>query len=137
MAIPLSQAAEALNVSTSTLDRWIRSGAPVSRRGGRGRGRCTLVDPQAIQAWRGLPAATDNTALRVFADQIPEIVAGAAFTAFMETTGPHKRAAAGVLAGTWFLVVTALHDHMRKQGVEIPEVKALPDKISHLRGILG
>lgn len=50
--VPIAQAAQALDVSSITLRRWIAQGCPVARRGGRGRGRATLVDVQAVRAWR-------------------------------------------------------------------------------------
>lgn len=57
-ALAIPDAASELGVSTCTLRRWIAAGCPVARRGGRGRGRLTMVDPERVRAWR----AGDNLA---------------------------------------------------------------------------
>lgn len=49
--MPLKEAAGELGVSSITLRRWIAQGAPVARRGGRGRGNATLIVPDAVKAW--------------------------------------------------------------------------------------
>lgn len=49
---PIAQAAQALGVSSITLRRWIAQGAPVAKRGSRGRGHSTLVIPAAVLAWK-------------------------------------------------------------------------------------
>ena len=52
-ALPMDAAAEQLGTTRRTLERWIREGAPVVRRGARGRGRRTLVNPAAIRSSTG------------------------------------------------------------------------------------
>ena len=50
-ALPLADAARELNVCRRTLERWVSEGCPTVRRGSRGRGRATLIDPAAAQQW--------------------------------------------------------------------------------------
>lgn len=135
-AEPLPAAAAELGITSRTLRRWISEGAPVSRRGQRGRGCVTLVDPAAISAWRSGTRAPD-AALRAFAARIPEILADAAMQTFMAVQGAHKRPSADVLAAAWYLGVTRLLDALRAEGVEVedPTDATLPEKIGHLRAI--
>lgn len=55
--LPINDAALRLGVHRRTLTSWIEHGAPVVRQGRPGRGKPTLVDPDAVRAWRGQPAA--------------------------------------------------------------------------------
>lgn len=135
--LPVQDAARALGVTVRTLRRDLAAGAPVVRRGGRGRGRAALVDVAAIEAWRrcrSQAAATDDV-LRVIAAEIPEILAAACHTAFVTIDGPHKRQAAGILAGAWYLASVAVLDHLRRIDPTLPDVTAVPEKIDRLRRI--
>lgn len=131
--VPLTAAARKLNVSVPTLRRWMADGAPVARRGRRGRGGAALLDVAAIEAWRGTGAATDL--LHVLAAEVPELVAGAVEEAFRAATGPHKRAFAGHLALAWFEVTSRLLDRLRRDVPEIPELATVPERIERLRQI--
>lgn len=131
-ALPLLAAAGELGISEPTLRRWIARGAPVAKRGRRGRGCETLVEVAAIAAWRG--ARPDE--LRALAGEIPELVSDACWEAFLLVEGPHRTAAAGVLAGTWYVVTTSLLDRLRAAGLKLEE-PAIPEKIDHLRAIFG
>lgn len=126
----IEAAALELGISEPTLRRWIAAGAPVARRGRRGRGDATLIDPDAIAAWRG--ARPDE--LRVLAGEIPELVAEACWSAFMLVEGPHRTACAGVLAGAWYVVTVALLDRLRRSGLDLAD-PAIPGKIAQLRAI--
>jgi hypothetical protein len=132
-ALPLRDAARELGVSARQLERDVAAGAPVARRGGRGRGRVTLVDPAAIAAWRSAGAPTAG--LLALSAELPELVANAVDDAFRQTEGPHKAATAGAMAGTWYLVTTAILDRLRREMAEVPELSAVPDKIDRLRRI--
>lgn len=112
--------------------RWIGDGAPVARRGGRGRGRSTLVDVAALSAWRS-GHAEDYP--HILAGEVSEIVAAAMYEAFVAIEGPHKRAAAGVLAGAWYLATSALLDRLRQDATDVPELRAQPEKVLMLRSI--
>lgn len=121
--LPIRQAARALSASESTLHRWIAAGAPVARRGRRGRGHVTLIDPAAIEAWRAAKAGADDVdaALRSLAGALPELLADAAFEAFR--LAPDKRGAAWTAAAAWQLSIDAIHDHLQidKPCTELPE----------------
>ncbi len=126
-------AALELAVSETTLRRWIARGAPVARRGRRGRGGHALVDVGAIAAWRGSGCSTD--ALRVFAAEVPELVADAVDASFRAIRGPSKRELAGALAASWYWVTTALLDRLRRDCADIGDVAAVPESVERLRQI--
>lgn len=128
----MPEAAAALDIHPATLRRWIDAGAPVARRGGRGRGKRTLIDVPAVQAWRGQRASD-----LVFASEIPELLAEAAWTAFRLTEGNDKARIAGVLVGTWTVATTTLLDHLRERDSEIPALAVTPEKIERLRAIFS
>lgn len=134
-ALPLPQAAAELRVSPRTLRRWLRQGAPTVARGRRGRGGRALVDPRAIAAWRLSCEAVEHADLEVFAAELPELVADAMLEAFREVDGPHKRAAAGVLAGAWYVVTVRALDRLRRDVPELRDPEVLPAQIGHLRTI--
>lgn len=132
-ALPLPAAARALGVSERQLRRFLRDGAPVARRGGRGRGRATLIDVEAVRAWRARP----DDRLRQFAGEVPELVAEAAEEAFQLVEGPQKRAAAGILAGAWYVTTTRLLGRLRGDLPDLQDPSAIPPPIERLREIAG
>lgn len=134
MTVSVPQAARELGLSVRTVRRAIANGAPVVRRGGRGRGRATLVDVDALKAWR--EGTADGRLLAVAAD-VPALVAGAMFDVFIQLEGPHKRAAAGALAGAGYLATVAVLDRLRADVHDVPEIYALPEKLDRLRLISG
>lgn len=138
MAVDLAVAARELGVAPETVRRWVAAGAPAARRGARGRGRRTLVDPAALAAWRRSCAAEGSNreldAHRLAAD-LPNAIADAVDAAFRLAEGPHKRASAGLLAAAWFLSSTAVLDRLRELEPDVAELAVLPEKIRHLRGI--
>lgn len=136
-AVPLPAAARDLGVSVPTLRRWLRQGAPQARRGRRGRGGYALVDPRALAAWRASGKASDDAAIIALASEVPELVADAVADAFRQTEGPHKRACAGTLAATWYVVTVALMDRLRRDVPELRDPDTVPREIDHLRSIFG
>jgi hypothetical protein len=131
-ALTLPAAAEALGISSRALRRMIDNDAPVARAGGRGRGNSTLVDPDAIRAWidsSSLAPAHDSS-FKAFASRIPEIIAHAMWDVFVDTEGPHKRAAARTLIAAWYLATAELMD-----AAGAPELSVMPEKIDRLRAI--
>jgi|SRR5690606_20728165 len=135
-ARPLPEAARALGVSTPTLKRWIRQGAPVARRGRRGRGCRTLIDPEAIRAWRQAQDADHaqvEAALRALAGCIPQVLADAVEEAFR--LAPDKRGAAWTACAAWQLSVVAVLDHLRACGADISDPDTIPESIERLRKI--
>jgi len=131
--VPVHAAARELGCSATTLRRWVRAGAPVARRGRRGRGCTTLVDPAAVSAWRKAQAGEE--ALRRLAGEMPELLADAMEEAFRLVEGPTKRQSAGVIAGCWYMATSTILDRMREEIPDLPEVNSTPDKITKLRSI--
>lgn len=135
-ALPIPAAAAALGVSVPTLKRWIGQGAPVARRGRRGRGCRTLLDPEAIRAWRQAQDADHaqvEAVLRALAGRIPELLADAAAEAFR--LAPDKRGAAWTACAAWQLSLAAVLDHLRECGADISDPDAIPESIERLRKI--
>lgn len=127
-AMPVATAARALGVSESTLRRKIRAGCPVARRGGRGRGKRTLIDPDAVRAWE---AGGGDAALRELAGRIPEALGDAMFEAFRRA--PDKRNGAWIAAYGWQLAVYAIHDEIGERIAEDLPTPAVPETIDRLK----
>jgi hypothetical protein len=137
-AVTLRDAARALGLSVRVLHRDLSAGAPVVRRGARGRGRSTLIDVEAFAAWRrARDVARPDDRLLVLAADVPNVIADAMHAAFLEVDGPHKRACAGALAGAGYMAIVATLDRMRADAERVPELATLPQKIEHLRSIFG
>lgn len=135
-AVPIDTAAEALGVSKTTLRRWVAAGAPVAHRGGRGRGRSTLVDIAAVQAWRRQGEDARADLARVLACEMSELVGEAVSEAFR--LAPDKRDARGaawVACAAWQHVVSALMDRLRMENAELPDVETVPESMERLRKI--
>ena len=129
-AVPIRDAASELGTSVSTVSRWIKRGAPVARRGRRGRGGQTLVDVPAMIAWR-----RSGLDLRGVAAGLPDVLAAAIERAWSETEGWQRQQLAGVFAATWYVVTCAVLDHLRAADPSIPEVSVVPEPIEFLRRI--
>lgn len=131
-ALPLNLAALELGVSAIQLRRMIRAGAPVARRGARGRGRATLVDPAAVQAWR----ASQRVALAAAAAELPDVLADALADALERAEGLPKQRTAGLLAFAWYLAATRCMDHLREFDPAVGDVTdPLPAAVERLRKI--
>jgi hypothetical protein len=135
-ALPIKAAAERLDVAPGTLKRWIREGCPTARRGRRGRGCATLVDPVAVAAWRSADGGGHDLLIALAGD-LPELVADAVWQVQAVTDGPHRDAVAGALAACWYQVTLAIADRIRQDAPDAPEPSALPEKIERLRSIFG
>jgi hypothetical protein len=136
--VTLKQAAIELDCDERTLSRDIAAGAPVLTKGRRGRGRSTLVSVEAIAAWRRARSAPQASDLMlVFAAEIPELLAGAMYDAFIAIEGPHKRPCADVLAGAWFRASNALLNRLRETSPAVPFDLPQPEKIVMLCRIFG
>lgn len=131
-ARPLPEAARALGVSDSTLRRWVRDGAPVARRGRRGRGCRALVDPMAVLAWREGERGDVDATLRELAGRLPELIGDAMAEA--ARLAPDKRGAAWVAVAGWQLVLGAILDHLGEHVPDLPEPE-VPEQIERLRKI--
>ena len=69
-AVSLSAAARELGISESTARRDVRSGAPVVRTGGAGRGHGAMVDLDKYRAWHA-----SNQAVEAPASEVSERIA--------------------------------------------------------------
>ena len=94
-AVPLSACAAELGLSVRQLRYAVRQGAPVARRGHKGRGGATLVVPAAISAW--MQERGDYTAVQArwkIAREFERTLAESLVLLVRNEDGPHKRALA-------------------------------------------
>lgn len=129
--LELGPAAEALGVAPSTLRRWTRQGAPVARRGRRGRGGAARYDVDAIRRWQRL----QRSDVAIAAVDLPRVIADAVCRLYVDLEGPHKRPCAGFAAGVWYAVSVAALDHLRAHAADVGDIEALPENIRRLRAI--
>lgn len=139
-ALPMVDAARELGISSSTLRRWVeKDGAPVASRGRRGRGKATLIYPDAIRRWRA--ATGREQALIELGAALPELIARAMSEAFKQMaercqTGGERRRVAAALAVGWFQATAATLDHLHRLHPAIaPDPRTLPQAIARLREI--
>jgi hypothetical protein len=130
--IPIEIAARALGISVRQVERDIAAGAPVVRRGGRGRGNATLINLQAFADWR---RSGPDYRVRALAVELPEIIASAMYEAFVATHGPHKLSCAGVLSRAGYLASVAVVDRLRRDIPDLRELSGVPEKCDTLRRI--
>ncbi|WP_225783684.1 MerR family transcriptional regulator [Xenophilus sp. Marseille-Q4582] len=130
--MPLADAARELGVAPVTLKRWRKLGCPCVP-GRRGRGHAALYDPDAIRTWRA--AHGREAAMLEIAAAAPGVLADATLDAFNQIDAPDKRRQAGLLAGTWYVLTTALLDHLRTTCAEVPELAGVPGPVERLRKI--
>jgi hypothetical protein len=131
--LPLADAARELEVSEGTVRRWLAAGAPAARRGGRGRGRRTLIDPEAVRAWRRQGDDARADLAQALASELPEMVASACVDAYR--LAPDKRGAAFAAVATWQLVTGALVDRLRVEAPALSDPAVIPEAIERLRKI--
>lgn len=132
-ALPVPQAAAALDLSVVQLRRLLRQGAPVARRGARGRGRATLVDVQAVRAWR----ASQHVTLAAASAAIPDVLADALAGSLEQSDGLPKQRLAAVMAGVWYAASVAVLDHLRRFDPGVADVTARPLAVERLLKIAG
>lgn len=130
-ALPLADAAHALEVSESTLQRWIAAGAPIARRGYRGRGRRTLIEVEAVRAWRRQGDDDRADYARALAGQLPGLIGDACAEALR--LAPDKRDGAWIVVCVWQLVTGALLDSLRTDAADLPEPTVVPEAIERIR----
>jgi hypothetical protein len=131
--LPIDAAARELGVAPVTLKRWRRLGCPCVP-GRRGRGHATLYDVDAVRTWRQTNGR--EAALLEIATAAPGVLADATLDAFTQIVdAPDKRRQAGLLAATWYVLTTALLDHLRTTCAEVPELAGVPEPVERLRKI--
>lgn len=119
--VKLADAAPALNMKLGTLRRLIREGMPTVRRASArgGRGSTTLLHVPTARAWlaaKQRPAQPVEALLLTLASELPAVVAAALDDASRLCDGPHKRDLLRLMPAIWFLVSTALRDHLNEHG---------------------
>lgn len=131
--LPIAQAARAMGERPGTVRRWVREGCPVTRRGARGRGRATELDPDEVRRWRQADAR--EAVVLELAGHLPEMLAVATAESWRLATGIDKRRLAGVLCALWYLCSTAILDRLREQCPSVPDLTRLPERIEALQKI--
>ena len=123
----LREAAAALGSSEASLRRWCDQGAPIARRGRRGKGGAALYDVNALKAWRdgdrGVEPASEFLAL----------LGSVLWAQFLATSGPHKRAIASDFAAAWYRMRWELEDRGSSTGaapIEIERLRLIAQKMS-------
>lgn len=132
-ALTIPDAARALGVSVSSMRRMVENGAPVARRGGRGRGRATLIDLAALRAWQRPSGRL--VAPVVLARTLPTAISAALATAYRDLDRNDKRALAGIFAAAWYVATCAALDELRALDPAVPELDDVPEEIARLRKI--
>jgi hypothetical protein len=135
-AVTVHDCARELGESPKAVRRWISAGCPVASRGGRGRGRSTLLDVDAVRQWRS--AGPHVALLLSLAGAIPELIADAIVESLRLTDidGFDKRKLAGPFAGAWYRCTTGVLDRLRAHCATVPDVgQTFPEKIEALRKI--
>lgn len=124
--MPVDAAARVLGVPVGTVRRWIRDGAPVARRGRRGRGHAVLVDPEAVTRWR--EAVEQGECAAVLAElehAIPSLVADAALQVLAAApptgTGAERRLLHAAVDATARAIADALNRKLHKS-IEIGRI---------------
>ncbi len=145
VALTIEQAAAALDLPPSTVRYWIdRRGCPTVRRGGRGRGRATLVDVAAVRRWmagRDQPTAptaptSEHDLALMYAAELPDLLARTVYAAYCRIDSPHKRQLAASVAVAWYETASQELDRLRQQHPDIPHVTSLPKAINKLKSIV-
>lgn len=134
-ALPLTLAARELGVSSSTLRRWIRAGAPLARRGRRGRGRAALVSVEAVASWRASYAVAERPGVSVIPDfsAVPDILGDTISEILDRADGLPKQRIARMLCELWYVSAFRVMDHLREIDPATPDVSAVPLSIERLR----
>lgn len=119
--VTLADAAVALGLKLGTLRRLIGEGLPVVRRADAkgGRGSTTWLHVPTCRQWlaaRQQPGQPVEALLLQLAAELPAVVAAGLDDAARLCDGPHKRDLLRVLPGVWWLVATAVRDHLVEHG---------------------
>lgn len=131
--LPIGSAAKELHVSVSTLRRMIAQGAPVAKRGGRGRGKQALIDPKAIEAW--LDSCDGEAALYAFSCRVPELLADAIAEAYK--VAPNKQDVPFLLCWVWQSAVIEILDYLKTKSPEINTDPEIPESIARIRKLVS
>jgi len=126
--LALREAAAALDTSEASIRRWVDQGAPIARRGRRGKGGAALYDVDALKAWRGGDRGTATPDCDFL-----ELLGAVLWAQFLATSGPHKRAIASDLAAAWHRMRWELEDRGSSAGaapIEVERLRLIAQKMS-------
>lgn len=134
MAAPvrIADAAEALGIGPKRLRRLLRTGAPVVRKGRKGRGGATLVDVDAIRQWIAARDRVDERIPCELAASYPQDLADTLNEAWQRAEGIDKNKLAGVLAATWELATIHHLARLRTYVPDLPDHSDLPESIAQM-----
>lgn len=119
--VKLADAVDALGLPLGKLRRLVKEGLPTVRRADArgGRGSTTLLHLPTVRAWlaaRQQPGQPTEALLLTLAGELPHVIGAALDDAARLCDGPHKHALLRTMPGVWWLVATALRDHLTEHG---------------------
>lgn len=119
------------------LQRAIAQGAPVVRRGGKGRGHSTLLDPSAVADWLNRRGTFTQEHHLQLARGLIAAVAEATALRFRAASGPHKLALARELVAQFFDAAQAIREQLGLPPLEPADVPAEIRKMARVGDIFG
>jgi hypothetical protein len=132
-ALTVTACAARLGLSQRQLRYAIAQGAPIVRRGRKGRGdSATLVDPQALSDW--LAAERDRgeeAPRRKLAAELIHAVADTTVLQFRMESGPHKAALLTSLIANFYATAGAIREQLGLpplEAADVPEVIGQMDR---------
>jgi hypothetical protein len=132
--LTIRECAAALRLSPKQVKYAVANGAPVIRRGTKGRGQPTLVDQVAIAAWlkeRGRSTQDDQWRR---ARRLTQSAAEVFYDQFRREFGPHKRAVAVSLIQSFMAIAAVIRTDC---GLPLLEPEELPECIKQLAKVVA
>lgn len=126
--VAVKQAVAALGLKLGTLRRLIDEGMPTVRRAsaGGGRGNTTLLHLPTCRQWlaaRQQPGQSTEALPLQLAAELPHVIGAALDVAGRRIESPSKPELLRLLPAIWWLVATAMRDHLTEHGC--PELATL------------
>jgi hypothetical protein len=131
-AVTVSACAAQLGAKASRVKYWIALGAPVVRRGRKGAGNSTLIDPQALLAWmnaRGRSSAEKN---RELASKFTQSLATTMCLQWRSFAGPEKLQRAGMVVETFLMAAQTIRAQLGLPDMRPDEV---PEEIQQMQKV--
>jgi hypothetical protein len=133
-ALRLAEAAARLGVSPRQVRYAIERGAPVVKRGRKGHGHATLVDPEALRRWLRKPDRMEEARNHELANNLIRAVADNAVLQFRMQSGPHKLALAANVVESFSATANAICTQL---GLSPPEPNEVPENIRQIAKLLS
>jgi hypothetical protein len=132
--VTIAEAAARLGMTPKQIRYQITLGMPTVRRGRRGRGGSTLLDPAALLAWMNAGASPSEIEHRKLAHSLIRAVADSHVILFRTQSGPHKIAlAANIVAG---FIATA-NAVLLQLGLPSLKTNEMPESIRQIAKLLS